>query len=262
MARKKGTILFSKKFMKEKIKNWLGVNFRLVFAIVFAPIRWLANFLTSHRDNLLEWHFNYGPYFIHIKTKHKEQFFSDDLLIASYILFLARYFYICDERQIEPVKNLLYKEIESKKTNSEELSSKVWNVVWQTLNEMERRAVGKLYSNIFRGMPPMSYSEKETTRSYAKYSFFVFERFKQKRGYLSSIFHMSAGADIIFLPLTVAVLYKFVVDKLKGKNKKEKLDKSILDLLEAYDRVSCRSLTGLYKLPVEIINQNNIDYKK
>ncbi len=108
---------------------------------------------------------------------------------------MARYFFICDERQIEPVKNLLYKEIGNKKTNPEELSSKVWDVVWQTLNEMERHAVGKLYSNIFRGMPPMFYSEQETNRSYAKYSFFVFENGK---GYLSSIFHMFTGADIIF----------------------------------------------------------------
>ncbi len=62
--------------MKERIKNWLKAIFRFVFAIVFTPIRWLENLLTSHKDNLLEWHFNYGPYFIHLKTKRKEQFSS------------------------------------------------------------------------------------------------------------------------------------------------------------------------------------------
>lgn len=231
--------------------------FKIIFAIIFAPIRWLANLLISHKDNLLEWHFNYGPYFIHIKTKHREQFLTDGLLIASYILFLARYFYICDERQTEVIKDLLRNEIGNKKNNYKELSSKIWDAIWQTLNETERHAVSNLYSNIFRGMPPLSYSEEETNRSYAKYSFLVFER---RNDYLTSIFQMSAGADIIFLPLTVAVLYVFVVNKLRDKNKKEILNKAIVDLLEAYNKVDCRSLAGLERLPVEIINQNNIDY--
>jgi hypothetical protein len=232
--------------------------FRLIFAIIFAPVRWLGNLLTSHRDNLLEWHFSYGPYFIHIKTKHKEQSLTDGLLIASYILFLARYFYICDERQTEVIKELLRNKIGNNNNNPKELSSKIWDAIWQTLNETERYAVSKLYNNIFRGMPPLYYSEEETNRSYAKYSFLVFER---RNDYLTSIFHMSAGADIIFLPLTVGALYDFIVDKLRNKDKKEILNKAIIDLLEAYNKVDCRSLAGLGRLPVEIINQNNVDYK-
>jgi len=210
----------------------------------------------QHKDNLLEWHFNYGQYFVQIKTKHKEQFLPDGLLIASYILFLARYFRICDDRQVKLMKEFLNKEIVNSKSDIKELSSKIHSIIMQTLNEWEKRAVGKLF---FLGLPPLDFSEsEEVSRSYAKYSFLVFKR----GGNLTSTFHMSAGADKIFLPLTVAVLYEYIIGKLRNKDKKEILDKTILDLLRAYDKVNCRSLEGLGKLPVEIINQNNIDYYK
>lgn len=209
-----------------------------------------------HKDNLLEWHFNYGEYFVQIRTTHKEQPLPDGLLIVSYILFLARYFRICDDRQIEPMREFLNKEIVNSEKDTTELSSKIHTIIMQTLNKWEKRAVDKLF---FMGLPPLDFSEnEEVSRPYARYSFLVF----RQGGNLTSTFHMSAGADKIFLPLTVDVLYEYVIWKLRNKNKKEILDKAILDLLKAYDDVNCRSFKGLSKLPVEIINQNNIDYTK
>ena len=223
--------------------------FRPVFTIFFAPFRFLAN-LFQHKDNLLEWHFNYGSSSVQIKTKHKEQSLADDLLIAGYILFLARYFYICDDRQIQVVRNCLEQEIGN--VEPKELPAKLWNIVGQTLNKMESRAI---YGLFLGGIPPLGYSEnEEPSRSYAKYSFLVFER----SGNLTSTFHMSSGPDIAFLPLTVAILYEFVVDKLRDKNKKETLDTSITDLLNAHHQTDCRSLAALGKLPVEILASNNI----
>jgi hypothetical protein len=210
-----------------------------------------------HKNNLLEWYFNYGQYFVQIKTKHKEQFLPDGLLVASYILFLARYFRICDDRQVEPMKEFLNKEIVNSESDIKELSSKIHGIIMQAFNEWEKRAVGKLF---FLGLPPLDFSEsEEVPRSYAKYSFLVFEQ----NGILTSTLHLSAGADKVFLPLTVAILYKYVVEKLMNKDdNKQILDKAILDLLRGYDKVNCRSLAGLSKLPIEIITQNNIDYYK
>lgn len=59
---------------------------RPVFAILVAPFRWLES-LFQHKDNLLELHFSYGSSAIQIKTINKEVSLSDDLLIASYLLF-------------------------------------------------------------------------------------------------------------------------------------------------------------------------------
>jgi len=186
---------------------------RFIFSIIFTPIRWLANLLTQRKDNVLEWHLNYGPSFVKIETKYKEQFLSDNLLIAGYILFLARYFFICDERQIEIVRKLLLREIG--KSRADEITPQLYEAVFQTLNQMEKDATLGLFKiyNRFLPMPPLTFSEdEEPQHSLAKYSFLIFKR--SSGNGLGHIFHMSAGPDIILLPLTVGILYEYVVNKL------------------------------------------------
>ncbi|MGB9847800.1 MAG: hypothetical protein ACPLKV_01110 [Minisyncoccia bacterium] len=233
--------------------------FRFIFSIIFAPIRWLTNLFTQRKDNVLEWHFNYGPSFVKIETKYKEQFLPDDLLIAGYILFLARYFFICDDRQIEVVRKFLLNEIEKSKSN--EITPKLYEIIFQTLDQMEKDATLGLFKiyNRFLPMPPLTFSEDEEPRySLAKYSFLVFER--SGGNGLGHIFHMSAGPDIILLPLTVGILYEYVVHKLRNKDKKEKLDNSITDLLKGHSAVDCRSMAGQTELPNEVIIKNNLNY--
>lgn len=234
--------------------------FRFIFSIIFAPIRWLVNSLTQRKDNVLEWHLNYGPSFVKIETKHKEQFLSDNLLISGYVLFLARYFFICDYRQIDVVRNFILDEIgKSKKSN--EITPKLYEVVFQTLNQIEKDAMFGLFKiyNKFLPMPPLTFSEDEELRySLAKYNFSVFER--SSGNGLGHIFHMSAGPDIILLPLTVGILYEYVINKLRDKDKKEKLDSSIIDLLKNHSTVDCRSMAGQTELPNEVIIKNNLNY--
>lgn len=233
-----------------------------IFLIILALIiiKLFDNSLTKRKDNVLEWHLNYGPSFVKVQTIHKEQFLGDDLLIASYILFLARYFYICDDRQIDVVRNFLLEEI-GKSQKSNEITPKLYEAVFQTLNQMERDAMFGLFKiyNRFLPMPPLTFSEDEEPRhSLAKYSFLVFER-SDGNG-LGHIFHMSAGPDIIFLPFTVGILYEYVVNKLRNKDKKEKLDNSIVDLLKGHSAVDCRSMAGQTELPNEVIIKNNLNY--
>ena len=233
---------------------------RFIFSIIFTPIRLLANLLTQRKDNVLEWHLNYGPSFVKIQTNHKEQFLPDDLLIAGYILFLARYFYICNDRQINVVRDFLLEAIEkSQKPN--EITPKLYEVVFQTLNQMEKDATLGLFKiyNRFLPIPPLTFSEDEEPKhSFAKYKFLVFER--SGGNGLGHIFHMSAGPDIILLPLTVGILYEYVVRKLRDKGKKEKLDNSIIDLLEKHSTIDCRSMAGQNELPNEVISNNNLNY--
>ena len=229
---------------------------RPIFAILLAPFFWLFN-LPRHKNNNLEWHFIYGPSFIKIETKYKDQILADDLLIAGFLLFLARFFYICDERQPNVVRNYLFEAIKGSYETSE-LGGKLYEVVFQTLSKMEKDATLGLFKSFsFLAIPPMAYSEdEEPHHSFAKYSFLVFEH----NGHLTSIFHMSFGPDIILLPLTVGILYAYVANKLRSENKKGKLDRSIIDLLEAHTSIDCRSLNGLHELPIEIISKNNLNY--
>lgn len=230
--------------------------FRLFLAIIFRPIELLAN-LFKHKDNLLEWHLNYDKYIVHIKTKYKGQLLPDGLLVASYILFLARYFRICDERQIDVMKSFLNEEIGNDISDLKYLPLKIYYLVKQTLSETDRHVADEMF---FMGEPPWAFYENADllSGSYSRYSFLVFEN----GGVLTSRFYMSVlSANVIFLPLTVAILYNYVAKKLEDKSKKQILDKAILDLLRTYETVNCRSLAGLYKVPVDIINQNNVNYK-
>jgi len=71
---------------------------------------------------------------------------------------------------------------------------------------------------------------------------------------------MSAGPDIILLPLTVGILYDYVINKMRNKAKKEKLDHSIIDLLKKYEFVDCCSMEASNELPNEVIANNNLNY--
>ncbi|MDD5547348.1 MAG: hypothetical protein PHN74_00385 [Candidatus Pacebacteria bacterium] len=232
------------------------ILFRFIFAILISPFRWITN-IFKHKDNVLEWHFNYGPSFVKVQTKYKEQFLADDLLIASYILFLARYFYICDDRQINIIKDSLLNSVkESEKPK--EITVKFYKSIFHTLSQAEQNAVAALFRPFsFLPTPPLTYSENEEPKhSFAKYSFLIFKIGNQ----LVANFHMSYGPDIILLPLTCGILYEYITNTIRNKDKKEKLDQSIIDLLEAYKFIDCRSFEGLRELPVKIINKNNLNY--
>ena len=178
-------------------------------------------------------------------------------LIASYIMFFARYFYICDDRQVHIVRDFLLDSVRrSQKPN--EIASILYERVFKTLDPAEQDAAVKLFKIYSRvtSPPPLTYCEdKEPSHSYAKYSFYVI---KSGRG-LTSIFHMSAGPDKILLPLTVGILYEYVVDKIRNREKKGKLDRSIIDLLEGYNSVDCRSREGFSMLPAEIVKKHSLE---
>lgn len=148
------------------------------------------------------------------------------------------------------MRNVLGQEIGS--IEPKELPPKIWEAVGQTFSKMEFKAIYGLFA---MGIPPLGYSDEEQRRSYAKYSFLVFKR----NGNLTSMFHMSSGPDIVFLPLTVGVFYEFVVDKLQDKNKKEILDKATMALLKEHHLEDCRSKYALWKLPLKILISNDIN---
>jgi hypothetical protein len=236
------------------------VLFCFIFQILVAPIGWLSNLLARRKTNLLEWHLFYGPYFVKIQAIHKEKSLSDDLLIASYIMFLGRYFYICDDRQVDVARDFLL-DFVRRAQDPNEITAKLYEAIFKTLNPTEQDAAIKFFKihSRFTSVPPLTYSEdKEPSHSYAKYSFYIIESARP-----ASIFDMSAGPDMILLPVTVGILYKYVVDKIQNKVKKEKLDQSIIDLLEGYNSVDCRSQDGFSRLELleKIILKHDLKWK-
>jgi len=227
--------------------------FRFIFSILFAPIRILGN-LFHHRDNLLEWHLTHDQYLVLIQRKYKEEKNNDYLLIASYILFLSRYFYICDDRQIDVVRKILQEQVRGQGENINNITEKIYIAIFHTLKPEEQKVVGKLYSG---GTPPLKYSEDWLPMNpNTKYSFLVFEN----KGILNENLHLSHGPDIILLPITVGILYEYVSDSFVDVGNRKILDKTIKDLLEAHNQFDCRSLKVFKELPLEILSGNNIRY--
>lgn len=210
-------------------------------------------------EELINWNFEYTTHFIHITVSEKGEPLSDDMLILSYLFFLSRYFYICDDRQISIMMNVIRSMMGNKQEGIDEFLQKVYQSIFSTLNEKEKNAITKLGPSFFLlGYLPVPASEE----TYAKYKLVIAE----SKGRIGHLFHLSFGPDIIFLPLTVPIFYTFITDALRDKHKKDKLDKCILDLLVAYNLIDykssnnscCRSLEGLHVLPIKILKQNNI----
>jgi len=209
---------------------------------------------------LLSYNFEYAPPFLHITITQKERPLSDDILIISYVLFLSRYFYICDARQISIMMNVVRSMMGNESAGRDDFLQKVYRSIFETLNEKEKDAVTKLGPSFYL----LGYLQVPTPeKTYAKYKLVIAEN----KGHIGHLFHLSFGPDIIFLPLTVPIFYAFITDMLKDKHKKDKLDKCILDLLVAYNLIDyktsndscCRSLEGLHVLPIKILKQNHIN---
>lgn len=232
--------------------------YNLIFCgLLFIFLVWFFGF-RKRKNSILEWNMIFDPFFVNIETIHKRQILPDDLLIASYILFLARYFFICDERQIDVVQDFLKNGIKDKE-NVKLFGGNLYEIIFQTLDESEKNATVTLFKNLsVIGVPPIFYAESKNPKNkFAKYSFFVFEKNNKIVG---STFHMSLGGDIVLLPLSVGILYSYVSEKLRDKDKIKKLDSCIVQLLESYNFIDCRSIEALHGLPLDIISKNKLNY--
>lgn len=226
----------------------------IIISILIAPLIILNNLFNLFRpkDNLLEWHLTYDQFVILIQSKYKEEQINDNLLITSYILFLSRYFYICDSRQIDVVRKTLHEQVISQDENLNKTAENLYLAVYNTLTSQQKKAVHRLYS-----MPPLKYVDDwKPMKPNTKYSFLVFE----DNGILDENFHLSRSPDKILLPITVGILYEYVSSNFINANSRQKLNQVITDLLVAHSQFDCRSLKVFKELRLEILSRNNISY--
>lgn len=207
--------------------------------------------MLENKNSLIEYSFSYDLISCKIIIIDKIGI-SDNLLVSSYILFLARYFLICDDRQVDVMKKLLPLEIESNETKR--LSTQnIYQAVLKTLNENEREVADTLF---FTGVAPLLCPDNaKQSKVLTDYSFVVFKQGMELR----TIFNMSAGPDIVLLPLTVGIFYEFIVSRLRDKSKKELINNIIMQLLASYEANDCRSITANIQLPNRILSENKID---
>jgi hypothetical protein len=206
--------------------------------------------LFKRKDNILEWHLNFGRSAVDITTTSHAQP-TEALLISAYLLFVGRYFFICDERQENVVRQALRDEVQNN-IDSPTLPLRLFEAANSTLAQGEKEAVRQLFTV---GIPPSTFTEgKEPAHSLAKYSFLIFLRNGEPYGN----FHMSFGPDIVLLPITLGVLCSFVASKVTGRNK-TLLQNGIIALLDLQEEHGSRSMLGMHQQPVDVIRSLHFD---
>lgn len=215
----------------------------------------LSAILSKRRGNLIEFQFTFEPPYCHIRvvaSTRDSVADQDALLITTFIHLLARYFYICDDRQIQVVGNLL-RENNPSYENFESLPDRLYETVFHTLTSDERKAAASAFA-----IPLLAYSDtREPVRPMAKYSFSLF-RIKDSAIGLGSNFQLSYGPDKILLPLTLGFSYQYVADHVQNTGKLTILEHVKTQLLDSYETENCRTLSSLVKLPNDILTKNGV----
>ncbi len=227
--------------------GWLHAHLRLLLGMMVGPVLRVIDRFQRHADNVLSVHLSFGRSRCTVRLEHKATRLDHELLVATYLLFVARYFFVCDLRQVGPVKSCLLSCFSEEGATIQRLTQAIYDEVFKTLGAAERWALEGLFQD---GNPPMTFSEDDypEEHSLATYSFLVFGAFPK----VHATFHISQGPDIVLLPIALGIVYQVVSEKLTAAEN-EALRLGVLRLLKAYDRVDCRSVTALTMLPNEIL---------
>ncbi len=216
--------------------------------IVTAPFRWLSGVLyRKYAAIQLQIAYGSGRAYITSECESDQQEFK--YLVVAYLLFLSRYFSICDERQIKPVAKRLAEYVKDAGP-ADQLAGVLLETVHATLNQNEKGAVAGLFS--FRNLPPLTYA----VGTYSGPRMAQYTLTTYKTGDLWSIdFYMSAGPDIVLLPIAVGILYHYVSDKIGAENRTV-LNTCVSQLLAVQESSDCRSARGATRLPNMVIAKN------
>lgn len=220
---------------------------KLVTLLLLKPLTAVSNALTP-KDHIIEVQLTFSNTVCSIKTEAKSGYSRDELLLSAFLMFISKYLYICDDRQTEPVKNVLRKIPNYSEKSTIAFGEAIYKTAFLTLSEAEQKAVMGLF---FMGIPPLTFSEDDKVNyKMAEYTIRISPK-------LAIYFLMSAGPDIILLPLTLANLYEYVMEKIEDKKKKDLAVELTKQLLEGYDTVNCKSNEGLM-LARDLLLKNGI----
>lgn len=226
---------------------------KTLLAFLIAPLIFLNNAIFRRRkNNIVELNFYFAPgvkCYIE-KIDGESEYSNDFILVASYISLLARYFYICDDRQIDQMRieltRLFQSNLDLQTESFYEYNGKIFEMIFMTLDQNEKDAVVKL----FHAFPPLRLSNKPFEgKKLAKYSFVTFLNDAK----WSSSFYMSVGPDKILLPLCTTLLLEFVLNNLKSEKNADLLSSLAYKFLRSYEFNQRRSMDNLVRSPRRLL---------
>lgn len=234
-------------------KNFLKQSLKMLLSIIQLPIG-LAIFImgkSNKGQEVINIKFNCGYYFIQITPRLSKNYSNGALLISAYLFFLARYFYICDERQKSVAKQILIEKLENNRETRGDISTKLFDGIYATLTEKEQMAISKVFK---LGTLPFVYSENEAPRySLAKYDFTV-----KIGNRIYTLFNMSYGFDTILLPMIVGIFNEYVFDHLENQIQRDRFDDIVMTALRIFDKIGYNSLPNLEFVVDKILKKNNV----
>lgn len=220
-----------------------------VFLTLIAPLIYLYNavFRKKLSDSLIYFDIkfdNESCYMKHAGTS------SDNVLVASYIMFLSRYFFICDDKQLEPMQKYLIK-IFKEKFDSKKFINGIEGLVYDTLSEHERNQLKSLAKS--GAVMPAFLSDDDNSGSLGKYQFYL----TNQDGVIVSKFFMSPGLDIVLLPRLVFFMFSYINSELASEESKKILQSASLDFVKHFaNPEEYRDNSNFIKLPLEVLGKH------
>ncbi len=162
--------------------------------------------------------------------------------VLGYISCLSNYFFICDERQINPVKKL-FENSELNDIDPKEFLLKLEETLWSTLSLSEQKAYKQI---MFLGQPiilkPILINRISTEGSLGvyKYDLYVNDKKQTLIGYLKM---KSFSPNVILLPALIGILFVEILRRFKTEVPMARLmlTDGINGLIEYFKDNDCRS---------------------
>lgn len=217
--------------------NLLGLLLApLIYAynLIFQP----NNFLVKADITMESW-----SYYIEFDIRKEDKY----ILPKAFLQYLARYFFICDNRQDEPMKNILLFHLKAENFNFMNFMDNIEKMIYDTLNDNERSQLASLAKKGIV-MPALPSSNK-LNGNLAKYSFNLMSG---SSGYYS-LFFMSPGLDIEILSRTVAFMLTEIKEKVSSDEFK-KMKMATIEFLEKVDDTSFKDRKYVVNLANEVID--------
>ena len=134
------------------------------------------------------------------------------LYIEAALLFLKRYFYIADDRQKQPMKELLTDFIDQSGTNYTDFMAATEKMIFDNLNESERKNLASYATH--GGALPGILSPDPIKNKGGEYSIYIVQNGKM----FDIKFYMKLGADKILLSRLPVLFLQYIENQLDERS--------------------------------------------
>ena len=218
-----------------------------ILGLILAPFIYIYNLLFKPSDYLVKADIAMDSWSYFIDFDIKEN--SSNILSKTFLQYLARYFFICDDRQDEPMKEILLSHLKSASLNTLNLTSDIEGMIYNALNDNEKEQLASLARN---GITLPALSSRQKLRGIlGKYSFNLM---KGSSGY-NSLFFMSPGLDIVLLSRTVAFMLAEITGRI-SKDEYKKMKIATIEFLEKIDDTNFKNRKYVVNLANIAINRH------